>query len=796
MGKNKLTKMRTSNKGQVVGAKEAKAQRGIVKPKEELSLGDVCEATVLSVKPLQIQVALPGGSTGRIHVSEFTDVIKQQGAHPGKYVKQGEKIQVVILGWHLAAKKKSLAISHPRKTQIYDCSSRLSVIAEKKVVKPVLQEGDKVPVYVKGYEYPYLSVFINHISMGRIHYLNLSRKKNVIRKASTHFEAGNGYVANVLKVGKGDIYDLALIENVDIHPANHIMGVVLSSSVKKGLVLSLPLGYKGYVSLTEISDEYKPLDQMFSAVQDKTLLSCYVLSCDNSKKQATLSLRDSRLKTPKDGILTIPDREITQISDIHNDDQLHGFIQVSHHGLTITLGQNVTAYVGRAEMEAEDSALMDGDIVRVRVISVSSKENKLKVKIIGRELSGTRETKQVVVKRRRTESENEEQEIKKLLKQESASLGFGSQSNPLASDGGSGIIERLKVLSYGKKKKTDETVESGKRLNLSTGFSFQSQKQIELPKKEAAVSDDSEDEEHAGTSKKKMVASKIEEQQLFEQEKAMMTGEQVPDSIDAFDRLVLASPNSSMIWLQYMAFHLKSAEVDKARAVAQRALETINYREESEKLNVWVALLNLENMYGSPDDINSTFQKALQYNDQLKVYRSMASIYEKSSKLRHAEEMHKVMSKKFKFDPEVWINFGLFYMRTHQSNQARNLLQRCSQVLTKKEYVYIVTRYADMEYRFGDPDRGRNMFETLLSNFPKRTDIWLVYIDKLLKSGNVEGARWVCERAVTLRLAPRKIRILFKKYIEVERRFGSASTVEAVQKKAVQYVQEVIESHK
>jgi hypothetical protein len=34
-----------------------------------------------------------------------------------------------------------------------------------------------------------------------------------------------------------------------------------------------------------------------------------------------------------------------------------------------------------------------------------------------------------------------------------------------------------------------------------------------------------------------------------------------------------------------------------------RALETINFREESEKLNVWVAYLNLENVYGTPPKV-------------------------------------------------------------------------------------------------------------------------------------------------------------------------------------------------
>ena len=34
---------------------------------------------------------------------------------------------------------------------------------------------------------------------------------------------------------------------------------------------------------------------------------------------------------------------------------------------------------------------------------------------------------------------------------------------------------------------------------------------------------------------------------------------------------------------------LQEAEVEEARLVAKRALETINYREEGEKINVWVS---------------------------------------------------------------------------------------------------------------------------------------------------------------------------------------------------------------
>ena len=51
-------------------------------------------------------------------------------------------------------------------------------------------------------------------------------------------------------------------------------------------------------------------------------------------------------------------------------------------------------------------------------------------------------------------------------------------------------------------------------------------------------------------------------------------------------------------------------------------------REEREKLNVWVAYLNLENTYGSPPDeaVMKLFQRALQHADQKKLYLALLTI--------------------------------------------------------------------------------------------------------------------------------------------------------------------------
>jgi rRNA biogenesis protein RRP5 len=105
-----------------------------------------------------------------------------------------------------------------------------------------------------------------------------------------------------------------------------------------------------------------------------------------------------------------------------------------------------------------------------------------------------------------------------------------------------------------------------------------------------------------------------------------------PESNADFDRLLLGSPNSSYLWVQYMSFQLRLAEVDKAREIGRRALETINFREEQEKLNVWIAFLNLENVYGSDATLEETFQDAARHNDSKTIHLRLANIFDQTEK--------------------------------------------------------------------------------------------------------------------------------------------------------------------
>jgi len=52
---------------------------------------------------------------------------------------------------------------------------------------------------------------------------------------------------------------------------------------------------------------------------------------------------------------------------------------------------------------------------------------------------------------------------------------------------------------------------------------------------------------------------------------------------------VIAEPDSSMLWIRYVAYLLSTGDVAAARAVAERALQTINYRYARLSAGYWSA---------------------------------------------------------------------------------------------------------------------------------------------------------------------------------------------------------------
>jgi rRNA biogenesis protein RRP5 len=87
--------------------------------------------------------------------------------------------------------------------------------------------------------------------------------------------------------------------------------------------------------------------------------------------------------------------------------------------------------------------------------------------------------------------------------------------------------------------------------------------------------------------RKKAAAKRREEEETSRRETALADGtaDETPENSADFERLVASSPNSSEVWIKYMAFHLSLADIDSARNVANRAFERIEFRQEGEKVS-------------------------------------------------------------------------------------------------------------------------------------------------------------------------------------------------------------------
>ncbi|KAF3010122.1 rRNA bioproteinsis protein rrp5 [Neopestalotiopsis sp. 37M] len=269
-----------------------------------------------------------------------------------------------------------------------------------------------------------------------------------------------------------------------------------------------------------------------------------------------------------------------------------------------------------------------------------------------------------------------------------------------------------------------------------------------------------------------------------------------PRTAADYEQLLNRKPNSSELWIQYMAYQMQASELTGARKVVERAVSTINSSEETEKLNAWVAYLNLEVHYGNDETVDEVFKRALQVNDQQEVYQRLASIYIHEDKPEKADELFQTMTKKFgASSPDVWYNYAHWlHSERDEPERARALLPRATQSLPKHAHLPLLTKMATLQFtsKHPNPELGRTMFEGLLSSFPKRFDLW----NQLLDHEDVAGAdkkvvRDVFERALKAKgLKARAAKKWFKRWADWETKNGDKKSRERVSARAAEWVKQ------
>jgi len=330
--------------------------------------------------------------------------------------------------------------------------------------------------------------------------------------------------------------------------------------------------------------------------------------------------------------------------------------------------------------------------------------------------------------------------------------------------------------------------------------------------------EDSEDESGGHSSRRKAAKRRREEAEVSRREAQLADGtaDENPVTSGDFERLLAGDPNSSEIYIRYMAHHLSLSDIDAARAVAERAFQRIEFRQEGEKLNVWTALLALEIKYGSEQSLQHAMDRASNQNNPKQVYLRVCEMLEKdvdkydlsSSKskgyedaVQRAENMYQKMCKKFRSKKTVWIAQMRFLLKLGKHSNAHDILKKSIRSLPNYKHVTVMAKLAQLEFEFGSAERARTIFHGLLEKYSKRLDLVFVHVDKEIKhGGGIKAARAIFQRLINppagsekkpKKYSDKQMKSIFKKWFKVEEDFGDEESQEIVKEEAKAYVERV-----
>lgn len=573
---------------------------------------------------------------------------------------------------------------------------------------------------------------------------------------------------------------------------NDIRRGFIKNVANNGIFISLSSNVTAFIRVSDLSDDF--LKDWKSDFEIDQLVKGKVIAVDPNLNHVQMSLKKTHLENDYKPLLAFSDMKVGQTitGKVRKVEDFGVFVVVNN-------SSNVSGLCHRTKMSDQPGAnpkklYEEGDAVQAKVLSINKEKKQIS---FGLKASyfGSKSERQSALKFSKVENEKEEEASdsdESMGEVNEVALCEDSDAEEDSSSASELVLDLDTVADMDSDIEMDGIGGGGVEVpqkkeavqGLSTG-GFDWLGDMSVGDERDAQSDT--DGEASPPKKKKRIKAEI---------KVDKTGDldaNGPQSGADFERLLLGQPNNSVLWLSYMAFQLQLSEVGKAREIAERALKTINIREEVEKLNVWVALLNLENTYGSDESLEKVFLRACQYNDSQEIHERLSSIYIQSGKDSKADDLFQATLKKHSQSPDLYINYATFLMTTLSApDRARALLPRAMQALPQHTHLVLTSKFAQLEFNSpnGESERGRTIFETLLSQWPKRLDLWNVLLDLEMKQGDQAVIRRLFERVTGSgsHLKARKAKFFFKKWLEYEEKAGDSKSQERVKALAAEYV--------
>lgn len=573
-------------------------------------------------------------------------------------------------------------------------------------------------------------------------------------------------------------------------PFLSIESIEIGSTVRGEIVAITP----GLGVLVQLSDRIRALCPTAQLTETQTPDALKTLRLGQTFKFRVLSTDASArrvLLTRKKGLMDSELPPLTSYADATPGSYADGHVaSIRPFGCIVRFFGDVKAMLHKSELSDEfvteaTSVVFEGQVLRCRIVSVDRDAGSMSVSL--RKTDGPkRRAEQDTISDKKRVKEQEKIAAKRAAKAERDVKKAMAEAE----------VEAVSMVSVVKNTESAETLHA----NLSAAAPVQSPPPSPaLPVKAVLPS-----------------MRQLEEEELAREELLTMPSSSTPthaiapapttdalmsmrEMCDEFERRLIGAPNSALLWIQYMSVLVKSSEIDAARALANRALQTISIRAEGEKLNVWTALMNLEHAYGTEESLRAVFERACVFNDSKAVHLAMARIYEESASVERAETVRAVedfyathLLKKFRQSCKVWMNLAQFHFTVRKMpGAARKLLSQALEALPRRKHIKATLKFAQMEFRAGSADRGRTLFEGVLASSPGRLDIWSQYCDQEERHlpEATESLRRLFTRIVSLRLSSKKAKFFFKRFLDFEKRWGDQVTVQTVKDLAQRYVE-------
>lgn len=770
---------------------------------DDINIGEVYTVTVKSVKQLQLNVQLSQKVNGRVHITEVTDS-PEPSSNPLKEYKHGDSLHVKLIGFRHSKTHRYLPITRTDYVRsMGEFSLRDSVINSTKVreikdnekvdeTKDLISSlvvGQQITGYVKCIDHSgFLWISLSPGVEARLWHTLTSSDKEEVEKWTERFTVGQCITATVFSTRDNKI-DLSLVGALTADAK--FWCLVKGTLPGIGVKLQLTNRDFGIAPLTELNDNYTK--DPLSKYHENDLVQCVVVVPPTSTdRRMTLSLRKSRTSQrwkKATGGRKAANKIISNPADLEVDSVYSGYVRSTSAtaGIYVSLGYNVTGRVLMKNMS--DNFLKNwepmfplGKLVKVFVLHTDPKVE-LSMKLSDLKKGSKKE-----------EEEGGEEEVQRclddiLLEKYQDSDGGSDVEAGEADESDDEVmeVEDAPKIVFTSKKSVDSTNVDEESVSL---------REVLAEEKE---SDSEEEDESAKTDEplakkgksflKREKKRKKEEAEEEIRKIEMKSNSSSLETEDDFEREVASKPDSGASWVCYMAYWLGLGNVDKARLTAKRALDTINYRLEEEKLNVWSALFNLENSFGTHEGLMAVCKEAAAVNDSKAVFLRLAAVLDKSKKYQELDDVYSsVLLKKYKRARKVWCSYCSTLATQQRLDDMRELLAKALKSLPKHKHIRTICHFAQTEYKQGDPNRGSTMFENVLTTYPHRLDLWAVYLDKTIALNDHQQSRLLLDRMVGLKLPIKKMRFFFKRYIDFETAHGDEAKLNSIREKAQNYL--------